>query len=51
MHAGYAGLLTIMARAGHTRIDTTRRYTTALPDSDQRAQAALKTARKRYKTT
>jgi integrase len=48
MHAGGADLPTIMARAGHTRIDTTRRYTTALPDSDQRAQAALKAARKRY---
>ena len=51
MHAGGADLPTIMARAGHVRIDTTRRYTTALPDSDRRAQAALKAVRKRYKTT
>lgn len=51
MHAGGADLPTIMARAGHVRIDTTRRYTTALPDSDKRAQAALKAVRKRYRTT
>jgi integrase len=51
MHAGGADLPTIMARAGHVRIDTTRRYTTALPDSDKRAQAALKAVRKRYKAT
>lgn len=51
MHAGGADLPTIMARAGHTRIDTTRRYTTALPDSDKRAQAALRAVRKRYKAT
>lgn len=51
MYAGGADLPTIMARAGHVRIDTTRRYTTALPDSDKRAQAALKAVRKRYKTT
>ena len=50
MHAGGADLPTIMARAGHVRIDTTRRYTTALPDSDKPAQAALKAVRKRYKT-
>jgi integrase len=51
MHAGGADLPTIMARAGHVRIDTTRRYTAALPDSDKRAQAALKAVRKRYKAT
>ena len=51
MHAGGADLPTIMARAGHVRIDTTRRYTAALPDSDKRAQAALRTVRKRYKAT
>lgn len=49
MHAGGADLPTIMARAGHVRIDTTRRYTAALPDSDKRAQAALRAVRKRYK--
>lgn len=49
MHAGGADLPTIMARAGHVRIDTTRRYTAALPDSDKRAQAALRAARRRYK--
>jgi len=49
MHAGGANLPTIMARAGHVRIDTTRRYTAALPDSDKRAQAALRAVRKRYK--
>ncbi len=48
MHAGGADLPTIMARAGHVRIDTTRRYSAALPDSDQRAQAALRAARQRY---
>ena len=51
MHAGGADLPTIMARAGHIRIDTTRRYTAALPDSDKRAQAALRAVRKRYKAT
>lgn len=51
MHAGGADLPTIMARAGHVRIDTTRRYTAALPDSDKRAQAALRAVRKRYKAT
>jgi integrase len=51
MHAGGADLPTIMARAGHVRIDTTRRYTAALPDSDRRAQAALRAVRKRYKAT
>jgi integrase len=51
MHAGGADLPTIMVRAGHVRIDTTRRYTAALPDSDKRAQAALKAVRKRYKAT
>jgi integrase len=51
MHAGGADLPTIMARAGHVRIDTTRRYTAALPDSDKRAQAALRAVRKRYKPT
>ena len=51
MHAGGADLPTIMARAGHTRIDTTRRYSAALPDSDKRAQAALRAVRKRYQAT
>ena len=51
MHAGGADLPTIMARAGHVRIDTTRRYTAALPDSDKRAQAALRAVRKRYRPT
>jgi integrase len=51
MHAGGADLPTIMARAGHVRIDTTRRYTAALPDSDKRAQSALRAVRKRYKAT
>ena len=48
MHAGGADLPIIMARGGHVRIDTTRRYSAALPDSDKRAQAALRAARQRY---
>ena len=37
MHAGGADLPTIMARARHTRIDTTHRYSAAPSDSDKRA--------------
>lgn len=47
--AGGADLATVMERVGHTRFQTTRRYTAALSDADDRALEALDNLRARYR--
>lgn len=44
---GGADTVTVMERAGHSRLETTQVYVKALGDADQRALAALRLARER----
>lgn len=46
--AGGSDLPAVMERVGHTRFQTTRRYTTALSDADDRNLEALDNIRARY---
>jgi integrase len=45
--AGGADVITVMERAGHNQISTTRRYATTLPDTHDKALAALRAVRNR----
>jgi integrase len=47
--AGGANLPAVMERVGHTRFQTTRRYTAALRDADDQVLEALDNLRARYK--
>lgn len=47
--AGGLDLASVMERVGHTRFQTTRRYTAALSDADDRALEALNTLKARYR--